>query len=745
MRFIFAFKLTSYLLVLSAILALCLSPAIESWLTLLVFVSIGLSWFFEPPRFHPERFTAVWNLLTILCLGYAGFEIWTGESVLVAGAHFLLFVLVNKLFNRTSGNDYKQLYTITFLLLVVASTLNVDLSYAVCFAFYTIFVTWALTLLYLHRELEASELIQHETNESTHSLNRHRVLNSKRLITPSFFGGTSLVSMGVLLFAGTLFIFFPRLGFGFFVSPKRHGVALSGFSDKVELGYHGVIKDNPQVVMRVLFPKGRPTALLRWRGAVYDRYEQGVWSQSDRFSGKTQSLEMKDRLYLINRAPGLADDLPPAFIRETFLKQEIYLEPINSTVLFAADRPIAIELMNQGLRGMRARQLFVPRRGPLGEIHAHEMRTAGVYYAAYSHRVSVPQEMLQKAQMTRNPDLDHFLDLPPGYPARVGALAHHITREAKTLYDKVEAIQTHLKQHYQYTLSLRHEEGAEPIDEFLFVTRKGHCEYFASAMIVLLRHLGIHARNINGFAAGEWNPYGNYLAIRQGDAHAWVEVLFPNVGWMTYDPTPSAPSRTASAQQPVERTLRQVFDTIRMRWFRYVVEYDLRQQISLLSQVRNWVRQDSPHTKKQIGHVPLNHEQRTRLKRIVVFVILICVGGFLVWRAFRPKSQVETRRSGSPKHRPITQSYKKMLKILTQSGHAKPNSETPQEFTQRLEQTGFKPFSIVDVLTKRYYAIRYGDIRWTQAEERRFAALMRRLQKRIRELSKQTPNKDIPS
>src|SRR5262249_15046520 len=130
-----------------------------------------------------------------------------------------------------------------------------------------------------------------------------------------------------------------------------------------------------------------------------------------------------------------------------------------------------------------------------------------------------------------------YLQLPPLDP-RIKALADQISSNSKNPYDKAANIQRYLISHYGYTLDLSGTHGDDPLADFLFVRRAGHCEYFASAMTVMLRAEGVPARYVTGFSPGEYNDVGGDYIIRESDAHAWVEVYFPQYGWLPFDPTP---------------------------------------------------------------------------------------------------------------------------------------------------------------------------------------------------------------
>jgi len=115
------------------------------------------------------------------------------------------------------------------------------------------------------------------------------------------------------------------------------------------------------------------------------------------------------------------------------------------------------------------------------------------------------------------------------------------------------------------------------LDEFLFERKEGHCEYFASAMAVLLRVNGIPSRVITGFASTEWNDLGQYMVVRQTHAHSWVEAYIPGLGWKVYDPTPPDPTAVSNSSNILARRI----DLMRLYWQRYVIRYSMQDQIQL--------------------------------------------------------------------------------------------------------------------------------------------------------------------
>src|SRR5262249_21219462 len=261
-------------------------------------------------------------------------------TLLASGVNLLVFLLVNKLFNRRTSKDYLQLYVISFLLLVAATTLNTDFSYAICFLAYTVFATWALTLFHLRREMEENYLLKHSGDAQSEKVEVERILNSRRIVGGSFLLGTSGVSFAVFIGALVVFFLFPRVGMGFFFSRQRHGQTLSGFSERVDLGSHGAIKNNPQVVMRTEFPGTSDDRVreLHLRGIAFDYYALGG-----------QWLHTRGARHRLAWGAGqaFAPGADPA--EKPDLVQEIYLEPLNSRVLFGATRLLRLEVPQPSL------------------------------------------------------------------------------------------------------------------------------------------------------------------------------------------------------------------------------------------------------------------------------------------------------------------------------------------------------------------------------------------------------------
>ena len=702
MRFSLVHKLASYFMVLAAVATLWSSDEVGLLAKMISLAAIIASWFVDPARLPAQRWSTGWNIATIIFFVYLAVDVMYDAPVIRAGINFLLFVLVNKLFNRFTSKDYRQAYVVSFLVLVAATTLNTGISYAVCFAFYIVATVWALTLFHLRREMEENYLLRHGDQGQSEKVEVERILNSRRIVGASFLAGTSLVAAGVLVSSIVVFVAFPRVGFGLFLGARRGGTTMVGFQEEVHLGQHGTIRDNPQVVMRVTFPKGKPKRPLYWRGSVYDHYQDGTWSHAKDLAGKVRRLVLTDDIYMVMHAPGLPNQFSPAYVKRNLLEQQIYLEPLDSNVVFAADRPVALQV---GRTSVGNRRLFSPALSGLGEIRALRRGQAGVIYTAWSHPPRLSQAHLSQAGAIAERDRARharFLQVPPRMPARVRDLARKITAGKATVHDKVQAVQRYLRANYKYTTTLRHKKHLEPVDEFLFENREGHCEYFASAMALLLRYVGIHSRQVNGFVAGAWNSYGNYLAVRHGDAHAWVEVLYSNTGWVTVDPTPSG-GATPTAATGFAGRMRHMVDAVRLRWFRYVVEYNLSKQLTLFRKVGRAFQQKGTGVSdllKTLGQV-----------RYVLFGVAGLALAILFWLRYGRHywAALGRRRTlGSRAHAAVSV-YGRLLALLARAGHDKPPGTTPLEFAAELTEYGLPGADLIQRFTLVYYGVRYGD------------------------------------
>ncbi|MBV9775250.1 MAG: DUF3488 domain-containing protein, partial [Gemmatimonadetes bacterium] len=490
-----------------------------------------------------ERVIRLGALLLCAWAGYVAFGL--KADFMPAVLAMLLFLLVGEsLRPLMSRNDMRQ-YALSFALLVAATAYSPGPGFAAAFVAYVALATLALMTGHLRRESE-----------------RFRVASVT--VGRPFLTATAALSGITVLGSVAVFLVFPRLPRQWNVHGRPGGgEAMAGFNDEVSLSEHGDrIGPNPEVAFRVEFAGGRePDAgALYWRGRSYDHFDGVRWSRSP----STPVVLLPPNLYA-QRWGG-----PVQVYR-------VYGGPAGARVLFGL----------HPLLDLRPRSAIRPVLDATGDVRY--LGSDAPAYDATSAAGFPPEEALRAAPEESAAWERQYLQLPPLSP-RVRRLADSLTAGLPTRYDRVRAVERWLKTEFRYTLDLPRDEEEARLESFLFRRRAGHCEYFSTALAVLLREEGIPARNVNGFLGGEWNGFGKYLAVTGNDAHSWVEVWFPELGWVPFDATP--PGRNTLVTEETEDSWsRPAFlwlDGVEYRWYKWVVGYDLEKQLSVLHRVGDW-------------------------------------------------------------------------------------------------------------------------------------------------------------
>lgn len=286
-----------------------------------------------------------------------------------------------------------------------------------------------------------------------------------------------------------------------------------GFDSRLDLTYRGGLADD--VVMYVRSP-----AWSYWRSHSYDTYTGNAWEQAD-----TALVDLaQDGRQIYFQIPADAQAQGDEVV------QSYYLVRDQPNLIFAAYRPVEAYINTRSLAMDEGDALRVG-----------EPMKAGTTYTVVSRRPNFTAEALRTASGAYPAETAaHYLQLPDNISPRVRALAQQLTATANapTEYDKAAALR-------DYLLTIPYDyypppqaPGTETVDNFLFVDRRGVCEQFATALAVMLRTIGIPARLVAGYGAGQYNSLSGYYTVRASDAHAWVEAYFPGFGWVPFDPTP---------------------------------------------------------------------------------------------------------------------------------------------------------------------------------------------------------------
>jgi len=371
------------------------------------------------------------------------------------------------------------------------------------------------------------------------------------------------VVTATVLLAAPLFALLPRIRTPFAYGPgsaaAEPGGFRAGFTDEMSLDGIGRIRENPEIALRLRF-RGRHAdpAGMRLKASAYDEWEGRSW----RRVREARELRRDRGSDLYRLAP-----------ERTEGSARIVLEPLRSRALVVPTETVAVAL-DRGPLGLDAGgALLLPGPPP----------TPVEYEAELGRGVRSFASPPPRRQRGRGP-----LD-PTGVTPRMRTLAADWAGEGRDA-EQAGRIERQLLTGYDYTLELVGRGGEDPLESFLFETRRGHCEYFASAMVLLLRARSIPARVVTGFYGAEWSPWERAWIVRQSNAHAWVEAWIDGEGWRSFDPTPPS-GRPVSTPRSLAHYFRQGWEAVAFRWDRWVISYDFQDQVSVLGSLReSWDR-----------------------------------------------------------------------------------------------------------------------------------------------------------
>lgn len=697
MRFSRLHMVVTYLLAGAGLVALSLGE--ELGLVAIGVIAAGFfgSMFVSTETLDKPGYTTTWNFLIVGFLFLQVGRAFTDVAVLQLGIEFAAALQIAKLFHRIGARDYQHVQALSLLHLVAATVLTTGFEYALIFVVFVVVLPWMLALTHLRGEIEIHYVARDSTAPpglGPPSEKAKEVLRSRRIAGAGFLGWTAALSVPLFLVTAAFFTLFPRVGMGFLSFGENPGRRVAGFGADVQLGGFGVIRDDTTVVLRVTpsdhVPGANNNERFRLRGTSFDRYEEARWSRSETESPQ-RLHELMGFYQLLRRERASAT-------REL----NIVLDPLDEQVLFLPPGAIGVYLPPRVEAGRETYRRLDLSRG--WDLRYRESDGLEIRYS-----VAVDEALDTIPEPLEPEDVERYTQLPNGNE-RIAALAREIAGEGPPR-EQVRNLQSWLKSSgtFEYTLEMPDTRGHDPLEVFLFDARRGHCEYFSSALAVMLRSLGVPARNVTGFVGGVYNRYGGYYAIRQGDAHSWIEAYIDGA-WRTYDPTPPAHISAAPPGEGIMADLRAALDALRMRWARDVVGYDLRDQVEGLRSAFRWFRsfrQDTTTT----GERGLNEEEETKpipWMPITGAALLFAGLGYLIWRRRRGRATITPKRAASEHGESARDLYERLERRLAKRGVVRPGSRTPREHLAHLEAEEDAELELARAVTDAYEAGRLG-------------------------------------
>ncbi|MGH9753079.1 MAG: transglutaminase TgpA family protein [Blastocatellia bacterium] len=652
-----------------------------------------------------------------------------GVSPVVAILHFVFFAAALKLLKRKAARDWVWLYVMTFCQVLMTAGMMVSTT----FLFLVMVYLFAATSAFIGYEMRRSAAAFAANNPSRRTSVEYWKESGRRSIEAPRLGSLPIFSACalavILLLAAPLFLAMPRVSRGFSRNGMLRGESLTGFSDSVRLGEVAQVKLNPQVVMRVRvkFLRGAKRRSLRWRGVTLDNYDGLAWN----YTGQEPAP-------LKRGVDGF--HLGEAEWRYEGAEQRFFLEPLDINTVFAAPQPRVITGLPELARD----------QGDGLWTASHDYYKLD--YTVLSDTEEVSDERLAEDNSRAYPSeiQRRYLQLPDDHDLRIDELAAEITRGAMNNIEIARKIENHLRTTYNYTLDLRRVEDGDPVADFLFNTREGHCEYFASAMVLMLRSRRVPARLVNGFQMGEYNDAADFYTVRQSDAHSWVEVYFPGGQsglWIAFDPTPAAGLSVYGGG--LAAWLRHRREAMEMFWLEHVVGFDANKQFSVASAAGRWVsslfsaykwditsqwvgwiskwsrKTESP---KERNSAPGERPRETQppamsahTLALAFSVVALILAAAFSWRRYGRSWRRNARRDNAAG---AVAFYQETLRALERAGYKRAPHQTPAEYAKQLRMP-----AVVEI-TGLYQQSRFGDRPLNDDEIARVSYLLRELKKR---------------
>src|SRR6266404_2308472 len=706
------FRAFSYATIAVATLALVLAGGLNLALAILFFAILIAAWKLEGGKWQlSERMGLVAVLLSIPLFFFDWqYQKAIGEPVgklgVAALAHLIVFLAAVKLLQQKKDRDWVFLYLISFFEILLAAGLSFSPIFLVSLSIYMLCGLTTIVAFEIHkskRSLAATEtrlLVAPDAGifKQRRRYNK-RAAEARRLPLVAVF-----LFVLIFILALPLFLLAPRSGAAML---SRSGSALTnfiGFSENVTLGAIGSLKKDNAVVMHVRLDDSSNGREFRWRGVALDEFTGRGWRKSPE---ARRPVELKSERGFFQL--GTTESL------HRLTTQTIFLEPIESPVLFAAPRPVAI----QG-------DFSLVRMDGEGSVQARREFERVVYKALSD--TTAPDVALLRADATPYPAaFERYLQLARSTDPRIEALANAmvVNAHARNRYDEAKAIESQLRSDYGYSLEMK-AGGPDPLADFLFNIKVGHCEYFSTAMAVMLRTRGIATRVVNGFLPGEYNEAAGAYTVRQSDAHSWVEVYFPEShSWVTFDPTPAA-GRTEPVRTGLAAQVGKYAEALELMWFQYVVGYDQQEQRSLATSLRNQLFDLQRTFVRVVAFV--QHAVTSLTKQLFVIVLSLLILLILLVLARRVRNLGWRRglrlgQSGRGVERSGIEFYERLTALLAAKGLLREIDQTPLEFAATVG------LNEAHLITNLYNRVRFGGAGLTRVEKHNVDVVLAKLEK----------------
>ena len=773
--------------VLLGIIAFCMA-AQSPGLLLLAGALAALSWYIvESPTGKPlsqwiivpgALASLVWLLYTLL---------YKREQVIVSMGHFTMWLQVLLLYGRKSNREWGEILVLSLMQMIAASVLSVSFVYGLFLTVYSLVTLF--TVLAFHLKVTGDQVAQVQRAGAPTGM-RETVAPA---LTPVAGQGnrwhlrvtTLALGAGASVIAAMVFVAVPRLASSQVQSNGANGLGQreAGFSTTVDLSGGAPQQDNPAIVAHVVLKHNGVKLtdnkrLIRLRGAANDHYDRNrqQWTRTTATSTRVPPVQvvlsprgtplarMEENEESIEADIKLMSRTPP---RVVFTMHPVawIATPENDRIAAAfspVDQQIVVTDQAATINHYIVRGPLSPASGYFQRYSQRNAQSGGVLEAAGR---SLTREFTEQRprSATRPSDPAYDPDYATGWrvdEARVSQFASEILGESKLARKRGDAagendanvataLAEYLRTHYKYSLTNAATKfGEDPVAEFLFNRKEGHCELFASGLAALARSTGLSARVVTGFLISEYNSIGGYYVVRNNDAHAWTEIYCgPELGWQTFDATPpDEVNREHSAGQSIFAIIWQAYEHIEYAWLSNVVSYDKQTRERVFGEVSqktsDWIERQAVRLQDAVAwfkRTLMSGETDAITLVVMIFILIALILGVitLIRVIIVNRRRIVTLQLTSlsrPQRRALAKRlkfYLIMLDMLERHGHLRPRWQSPFSFAQQLAESNPMRFDPVVALTEIFYEIRFGHRDLDEARKARIKAHLRALEQNL--------------
>ncbi|MEL6950346.1 MAG: DUF3488 and transglutaminase-like domain-containing protein [Pseudomonadota bacterium] len=454
-----------------------------------------------------------------------------------------------------------------------------------------------------------------------------------------------------------LWVLFPRVPGPFWAIPTESGSANTGLSNTMSPGDISNLSKSNALSFRASFEGPTPAPSQRyWRAIVMDRFDGRSWAANEDWATPEPNT-------VLPGAPGI--------------RYTVRMEPTDQRWMYALDMPVS----RDGREMLMTRFQTLESRKPINE------RKEYTVVSVLDYKTNTRMQQKRNSYNTL---------LPDGVNPRAREFATQLRGESASIEDFANRVLSHFRNEpFYYTLSPP-PLGRDSVDEFVFETRRGFCEHYASAFAFMMRAAGVPARIVAGYQGGEVNPLGGFLTVRQSDAHAWTEIWIANRGWVRVDPTAAvAPQRIeqnldsalresgervpGAFDLPIMERLQVAWDLVNARWDEWVLGFGPETQRNFFE----WLGLENPDWRDYIV-----------LLTVSLISIMAVITGLLWWQQRPP-----TRDAASRAYRALQR----------RTGTRTLRGEAPLAWARRAGVARPTQAAHIDAAVKLYLAARYGD------------------------------------